>query len=50
MEELKSHHNLKQLDDILVTMDKDHADVHDGDFYKAHVKSPTLGDTDVSVL
>jgi|GEM_PF-3539691 len=44
---IKSVYDLKQLDDILVTMDKAHADVHDGDFYKAHVKSPTLGDTDV---
>jgi len=46
MDVIKSVFDLKQLDDILVTVDKEHGNVHDGDFYKAHVKSPTLGDTD----
>jgi len=44
MDYLVSHHNLQQLDNILVTINKLHGDVHDGDHYKAHLKSPTLGD------
>jgi len=42
MDYLKSHHDLRQLDNVLVTVDKEHGNVHDGDFYKAHLKSPTL--------
>ena len=46
MDYLVSHHNLQQLDNILVTINKLHGDVHDGDHYKAHLTSTVLADND----
>ena len=41
---LRSHHNLEQVDDILVNVDKLHGQVHDGNHYKAHLTSTVLID------
>jgi hypothetical protein len=44
MEKLKSHHNLLHQRNVLVQIDKVHAEIESENHYEAYIKSPTLGD------
>ena len=46
MEQIKSHHNLQQQANVIVQIDKVHAEIESENHYEAHINSPTLGDGD----